>query len=701
VINPSAMMIGVLSDRPRNLANLDINQENDTMYRYEYWQTVPLTPETLPDDPELLNSFGMIVLDDLDPALLTEKQRQALLDWVAQGRVLLCGGGTAAPRNLAFLGERIGLYVTEFTVSDSVYGALENLIGQSASGKQPEVALARIQGGTPVVSDDAGNGLIWQEKTGAGRIYVMAWEAGDAALNTQSLMHVFWQQLLIQDDASLYSKILYLSDSTGAMYPAGDETPVTVRNTLPAAVAVIGGAALIGLALWFVLKKADATKWMWAAIPVLALAAGTAVTLMAGSSMLNRPVASITVNLTEDEDGNRTRFLAVSAAAPGIGLHRYSMEGEDLKIRLYTENYWMYEEEEDEPKEPVTLRSVRTSGAGGGIALNGDTPWKSVEMYSIRNEEGGGRVDAEIWMEEDGLHGTVTNGTEFRLREGAVICAYGYVRIPALAPGESTEFALIEEASNNSGSPVFTDGRMLRNVSASFYTVANALWLGTDPEKYDYSSLESILSGMASSAADYLSGDGQNGSGQESMTFVYCAQPEETLNAEVYADGEKIESVAVLPMLTAKIRYAKIGRTGVVFHAPGMDKPVRCELDANGMPDGDMKEDGNTGKYYKYYELSELPTFRFSPEDVGDTEIDRLEIGVEQWYVNDLRCYVLNAKLQVWVEVQPNTALNQPEQYLDREGNLYCQFRPKSGDMYSSMPAPTLTLEGRVKDAET
>ena len=37
VINPSAMMIGVLSDRPRNLANLDINQENDTMYRYEYW----------------------------------------------------------------------------------------------------------------------------------------------------------------------------------------------------------------------------------------------------------------------------------------------------------------------------------------------------------------------------------------------------------------------------------------------------------------------------------------------------------------------------------------------------------------------------------------------------------------------------------------------------------------------------------------
>ena len=86
VINPSAMMIGVLSSRPRNLANLDITQENDTLYRYEYWQTVALTPETLPEDRKLLDSFAMIVLDDTDPASLTEKQKQALCEWVERPR---------------------------------------------------------------------------------------------------------------------------------------------------------------------------------------------------------------------------------------------------------------------------------------------------------------------------------------------------------------------------------------------------------------------------------------------------------------------------------------------------------------------------------------------------------------------------------------------------------------------------------------
>ena len=71
--NPSAMLIGVLSTRPQNLNNLTIDRENDALGRYELWQTVALTPETFPDDERLMNSFGMIVTDDIDPATLSGK----------------------------------------------------------------------------------------------------------------------------------------------------------------------------------------------------------------------------------------------------------------------------------------------------------------------------------------------------------------------------------------------------------------------------------------------------------------------------------------------------------------------------------------------------------------------------------------------------------------------------------------------------
>ena len=70
---------------------------------------------------------------------------------------------------------------------------------------------------------------------------------------------------------------------------------------------------------------------------------------------------------------------------------------------------------------------------------------------------------------------------------------------------------------------------------------------------------------------------------------------------------------------------------------------------------------------------------------------------MEEWYLSDLHCYALNARLNKWVEVTPNTSLQQPEQFLDAEGNLYCQFRPKTPGDYISIPAPTLTVEGTLK----
>ena len=138
VINPSAMLIGVLSSRPRNLANLDITQENDALYRYEYWQTVPLEPETLPAEKELLDSFGMIVLDDADPASLTEKQQEALRDWVRRGHILILGGGATAPGNLMLAGELTSLRAGEFSVTDRVIPALENYLDLKSSGRTPD-----------------------------------------------------------------------------------------------------------------------------------------------------------------------------------------------------------------------------------------------------------------------------------------------------------------------------------------------------------------------------------------------------------------------------------------------------------------------------------------------------------------------------------------------------------------------------------
>ena len=95
-----------------------------------------------------------------------------------------------------------------------------------------------------------------------------------------------------------------------------------------------------------------------------------------------------------------------------------------------------------------------------------------------------------------------------------------------------------------------------------------------------------------------------------------------------------------------------------------------------------------------------LPTFRFAPEGLQDMEITRMAVGTDEWIVSETKCYLLNVKRQIWVEIVPNTPVQRPEQYVDRSGNVYCQFRPAAGETYMDITAPTLTLEGRVKNAQ-
>ena len=703
VINPSAMMVGVLSTRPRNLSILTIRQDNDTLNRYEYWETIALTPETLPDDPELLDSFGMIVLDDTDPALLTEKQQKALKNWVKEGHILVCGGGTAAPRNLAFLGDMVNLKAEDFIVSDCVHEALESFVGRKNTGHNPEIALARITGEEPLAQDAKGNGLVWKLTAGTGRIYVLAWEAGDSALNSEVLMNMFYQQMLVDNDPDLYNRMLYTQGKDDALYSPGEDNPVQVHNTLPVAAAIVGAAALIGLALWIVLNRHGASKWMWAGIPLLALAAAALITLLSGSSMMNAPVASVAVNMVQATDGTLTYYTSVTAASPKAGIHRYSMDGENLEVRTWDDEYWGYEDEDSKPQEPGKLRVVRYSGERQEAASNAASPWEETQLSAIRAADESVDIRAEIWMEIDGLHGTVTNGSAMSLKEGAVMCIWGFAGIPALAPGESADFAMIAEDAPDPYTPVFKDGRMVRNASASMYQVVTQRWFGTND--YRDGTWESMMIGMTNSAAEKLArAANPNSVYRDTAVFVYSAEPEGTSVAAIYADGKEIEAKSVVPLLTVAVEYRMVGKTGVVYHAPGMDTAVRCEVDEDWLPAGDMQENRyGQGSYNSYYTpLNEWPTFRFSPEDLNRTQVTSLVIGLEQWYVNEAKAYALNVKKQEWEEIKLNSPLSNPEKYIDGDGNLYVQFRPASGDdTYTDIPAPTLTLEGRVKDAET
>jgi hypothetical protein len=130
-----------------------------------------------------------------------------------------------------------------------------------------------------------------------------------------------------------------------------------------------------------------------------------------------------------------------------------------------------------------------------------------------------------------------------------------------------------------------------------------------------------------------------------------------------------------------------------------MDKAVRMQLDAEGMPAGEMTPDSKNSYSQYYHTLSETPTFRITLEDPKKTEITAMSIVMDTWYANSAKCCLLNVNTGKWDAVKINEPIKHPEDYLDAEGRLYCQFRPDTTDAYMDLPTPGVSLEGRVRNA--
>ena len=698
VINPSAMLIGVLSGRPQNLNYLNITRDNDVLARYELWQTIPLTAESFPEDPALLRSFGILALDDMDLSVLTAGQREALDKWLRGGRMLLCGGGAEAARNLPYFSDLTGLRLTGTGTSDGVVASLEKGIGRSVSGRNVNVMTAEYEGGTPLISDADGKGLIYRTEAGAGRIYTAAFSLGDAKLGSENLMHYFWQQLLVDQDQSFYSSLVYSDGDSyaSALVGLAYSIPVEAKTLLLPGMLIIAGALALSCLLWWILKKVDRRQLMWLVLPVTALAATAGMILLSGASQANRPMAVLSENLVQNASGSARNYADVTVAVPTFGRHRFSLPGESLRVQIYDYVDWD-EEQENKRREPDTLRTCNIAGGENAVTADVSMPWGQVHLAAESAVKIRGRVEGTAWMEEDGLHAEVLNSTDQAFEPGWVITTQGFASVPALAPGEKVSVVLTPKTVADPANPRFEDGG-LYTVSTGIYQIISAAMgyreAGGFPDMRS-DNLHSLISG----AAEQIRRDmGNNSYGAfESALYVYCARPAALPRPELRVDGETVEQMASESILTAALEFKAVGNTGVVCRTAGMDMPERVETDENLMPTDHIMQ---SAKNTYYHPLSENPTFRFRIPDMTGVKTESLTVSMNVYYMNECRTCLFNHMTRAWDEIKPNEPVANPGNYMNGDGEIFVQFRSDSQDMYAEAPMPMINLQGRLEHAE-
>lgn len=143
VVNPAAMLVGVLTPTPEKLSYMNIDTTTDGLLRSEYMQTVPLTAETFPDTAELLSSFGMLAVDSFDVRQLNGNQRTALKDWLKEGHILLLGGGAQASAAWPAFASHTGLAAGSAISADVTSGLLQwlGMAGEPAGSALPSPPL--------------------------------------------------------------------------------------------------------------------------------------------------------------------------------------------------------------------------------------------------------------------------------------------------------------------------------------------------------------------------------------------------------------------------------------------------------------------------------------------------------------------------------------------------------------------------------
>ena len=231
----------------------------------------------LPEQAQALNSFDLLILNNVDTSALTAGQSRALTEWVLLGGHLIIGGGVNAQRTVAGLSPSLLPVALEEAVKVDQVSELDAFVDAVAISMPGPFVLATgevIDGETLVRSD--GLPLLVQKQVGKGRVEYVALDLAIAPFSGWIGTPQLWSKLLEQGMAS-YPEWTSPDISSRTMraerllhplanLPSLDLPSIhTLGWLLGLYILVVGPANYLLLRWWHRLQ------WAWLTIPLLTI----------------------------------------------------------------------------------------------------------------------------------------------------------------------------------------------------------------------------------------------------------------------------------------------------------------------------------------------------------------------------------------------------------------------------------------------
>ncbi len=723
LIAPETVTIGVLSDDPQALTYLNQRANNQDTLRGETWLTVPLTVDNFPDTADLLSCFSIIAVDGIDARTLSEEQQQAFKGWLHKGGYVFVSGGAKAAMGYPFFSQWTDLTAGKITVAEDITPALTSYVSIAPKPVGESAWLNEMSASGALIKDGE-KGLVKLTRVTEGMIFTTAFDMGGKPLTGWTSMSAFWPRLLRQSIPSQYQTMLNTLENSRYNDPyRANELINALRITnsesaLPVFLVLALYLLVVGFGGYLLLKKFDKREWMWGFVPAAAVVFAGLLMLMSGRSDMNNPVALSSSRVLLGKDGAQVSTY-IGVATPDSGELTVRTDQAMLPTVVSTEygGYYYDDNSTDKLYRPQNLRQRYLYGSQPTVGFAAYDAWnaKMLQVESVEADVGG--IDARLWMEEDGVHGSITNNSEFLLKDCIVLTSFGYCLPKDILPGQTVDIVMkLTSKGIDHSDPAFklqpdvmyvpldvdpasmsTSGYYNDNVSSFM----RAAVYGTDNEA-NYNdpvarSKESMIYLFENSMPMYGA----------SSSYYFFAFNDALGKVAVTINDAPVSRTAHTAVIGSKMEFEPIGPTGIVMFPQGS---IPCEIVVDQGEDKkprvpnetDTQSNGNNnyGTQDTYLQLGSPVSVRFVLPEYETYTLEKMTLTAMSYDVMPT-VYLFNNETAEWDSQLLLTVSMDGEDwapYIDEEGALYVRYVPaESANRYAGMQAPVIALKGKVK----
>jgi len=292
-VNNANLLMGTLTDDFSGLTvkSLDFSDLDKSKYQHiNKISSGPLNLDSLSKSSKNISQLDVITINNYNISNLQKEQYENLSTWINNGGTLIIGSGENASKTVANIDK-------EFL--DITYNGTKDINGYTLANLSIKDSLIRLQ--------DGGNPLIYSINKGKGKIYISTFDLANKNIAPKDNVINTWKEALGDDFASKNNK--YNRNRHGGYAPGELDN---LSNTIPSKdefkmgtlVAIFTLYALIvGVIIYFVMKKLNKRDLLWAVIPATALVFSLLLYLLGGSTRIQDIVLNQVNIITTDKNG--------------------------------------------------------------------------------------------------------------------------------------------------------------------------------------------------------------------------------------------------------------------------------------------------------------------------------------------------------------------------------------------------------------